>query len=87
MKRLILLAVLMATQTTLQAENAETLHSQACMGCHGTDLYTREDRKVEFLADLEMRVERCNIGTQAGWTGEQIDEVTDYLNNNFYHFD
>ena len=85
-KPLIISMVLMMLASPSIAEDADFIHARDCTSCHGTELYTRQNRTVEFLADLELRVERCNIATKAGWTDDQVDEVSEYLNENYYHF-
>ena len=86
MKTLLLLAALMLINIPAFAAEPEDLVNRDCTRCHGSELYTRENRTVEFLADLELQVERCNINTKAGWSDDEADEVAEYLNEKYYHF-
>lgn len=68
--------------------SGKALHQQACTGCHGTEVYTRPDRKIDSLAGLERQVQRCaNNAAKVDWTASQMDAVVNYLNDTFYGFD
>lgn len=62
----------------------EALHEQYCMQCHGTDIYTRADRKVTSYDGLGRQVRRCETALGLRWFDEEIDAMTRYLNRNFY---
>lgn len=68
------------------AKTGEQLHGDNCTRCHGTDVYTRADRKVGSLDALASRVKACdaNIGSQL--FPEDLDKITAYLNESFYKF-
>jgi mono/diheme cytochrome c family protein len=69
-----------------EAKTGEQLHTDNCARCHGTDVYTRVDRKVDSLDALASRVKACdaNIGSQL--FPEDLDKITTYLNERFYKF-
>lgn len=66
--------------------DAKALHESQCMSCHGTEVYTREDRRVQSLEMLQAQINRCTMATRAGWNEEQKAAVVKYLNDNYYHF-
>jgi cytochrome c553 len=67
--------------------HAEKLHSEKCMSCHKTDVYTRKDRRVTTLPALKNQVENCMKGpAEANWSKTETDAVVDYLNQKFYKF-
>ena len=68
-------------------DSAKTLYDENCVRCHGTEVYTREDRKVTSLEGLERQVQRCELALGLKWFDEEISEVTSYLNEHFYHFE
>jgi len=69
------------------AENGKDLYHEAkCQKCHTSEDFTSQERKVRDLAKLHWRVKRCNYTMKAGWFDEDIDDVVEYLNKNFYKF-
>jgi mono/diheme cytochrome c family protein len=88
MKRLVLIAVItLSTPVAVaDAERGKKLHDQHCTKCHGTNVYTREDRFVQDMAGLRKQVERCHLSAGAKWFDEDVDDVVEYLNASFYRF-
>jgi len=82
-----LLAALGATQG-LAAENrsAQDLYDKNCVACHGPEMYTRVDRRVDSLAKLDSQVRWCANNLELLWFDEDITAVTRLLNDRFYHF-
>jgi hypothetical protein len=68
------------------ASNAAELVDQNCVKCHGTEVYTRADRKVTTLDGLNRQVSRCETSLQLSWFPEDVAAVASYLNQHYYHF-
>lgn len=66
--------------------SAQALHAQQCTGCHDSDVYTREDRKMQSKAQLDAQVAGCKSNVTADWNAAQTQSVADYLNDAYYHF-
>ncbi len=65
----------------------KALHQQHCLSCHDTGVYTRPDRVIHSLGQLEAQVARCAAGpASVDWNGDQIQAVTQYLDKSFYGF-
>lgn len=65
----------------------ESLHADKCTSCHGTEVYTREDRRINSLASLEGQVKHCmKAAAKADWTASETDSVVEYLNTKYYKF-
>ncbi len=62
------------------------LYESNCIKCHGSEIYTREDRKVTSLDALGRQVQRCETALGLRWFDEDIDAMTAYLNDKFYRF-
>lgn len=62
------------------------LVDQNCIKCHGSEVYTRSDRKVTSLDGLSRQVSRCETSLGLTWFEEDVSAVADYLNDHFYHF-
>jgi cytochrome c553 len=92
MKNLILLLCFLSGSIALPAaaesmETAKALYDENCVRCHGTEVYTREDRKITSLEGLERQVRRCELALGLKWFDDEITEVTNYLNEHYYHFE
>jgi hypothetical protein len=71
----------------IDIENGKILHDENCLRCHNETQYTRENRIVNSFDELRERISLCELSAEMAWFGEEIDDVTAYLNNAFYHFD
>ncbi len=67
-------------------ENGKALHDANCLRCHNETQYTREDKIVKSFEELRERISFCELSAEMAWFEEEIDDVTAYLNNSFYHF-
>lgn len=90
-------AIAEGTEDTTQEKQAPTsqskLHETNCIECHATMfngksnmMYTRKDRKVKTAEGLRSRVQMCASNLNLQWFDEDIEEVTNFLNKEFYHF-
>ena len=71
----------------------QALHEKNCIACHHSltggrpnSLYTRPDRKVTSVDGLRNQVRRCELSLGLRWFDEDINDVTAFLNQNFYRF-
>ncbi len=62
------------------------LHDQSCMGCHDTSVYSRPDKGIKTAAALQAQVSRCTKPAGAEWSKQDVMDVVEYLNKDFYHF-
>lgn len=68
------------------ATNIEAVHEKSCTSCHGTDVYTRRDRKVMSYEGLARQVRRCETALGLRWFDDEIDAMTAFLNHGYYRF-
>lgn len=82
---IILFVVPLATLASkeLSAE-AEQLHQQHCLGCHQVELYQSPDTAIKTLQQLRSQVLFCSVTSGSEWFDDEVDEVTNYLNANYY---
>lgn len=92
-KSVSVLSILLISQTSYAANAAhgKDLHDANCQSCHSSlmggnpDLiYTRSDRRVSSIDGLKNQVTRCKTTVGVAWPEDQIDDVVEYLNTNFY---
>ena len=82
----LLMILLAANAPAADVENGDDLHFEHCTGCHDSEVYTRENRTVRSLDRLGAQVRFCvnTIGVQ--WFDDEIDDVIEFLNREYYHF-
>lgn len=93
---LVVMALLLAAHGTAGAADparGKTLHESHCVACHTSltggkpdSLYTRPDRRVTNRAGLKEQVRRCELSLGLRWFDEDIEDVTGFLNRDFYGF-
>jgi cytochrome c553 len=64
----------------------KTLVEENCVRCHGSEVYTRQDRRVTTLPGLQKQVQRCEQMLELTWFDDDIDNVSSYLNQQYYKF-
>lgn len=64
-----------------------------CISCHassfggdGSEIYTRELRKIKTPSGLIVQVRNCNTMLDLKWFDEDEVNVAAYLNQQYYHF-
>ena len=67
-------------------ENGDDLHFENCTGCHDETVYTRENRNVQSMERLGLQVRFCKDSLELSWFDEDVDDVVEFLNQNYYHF-
>jgi hypothetical protein len=77
---------LAAGAAVADAERGAKLHEESCMKCHGTEVYTRDDRFIDSRDALVAQVQRCQMNVGAQWNELQVEDVAQYLNRAYYKF-
>lgn len=72
-------------QTALSTD-PQSLIDKSCVRCHGSEVYTRADRKVKTLEGLRQQIRRCSQMLGVSWFDEEIDAVAAHLNQLYYRF-
>ncbi len=77
--------------TTKKTEEAEeesgaALHQKNCSKCHGKDYYPKKDSKMDSYARLHKMVGMCDAQLGTELFPEELQSITDYLNDSFYKF-
>jgi len=85
--RFALLPLMFAVAANAQAVDTaagKQLVDQNCQSCHGSEVYTRPDRKVTTQTGLRKQVKRCELALGLRWFDEQIDNAAAHLNETYY---
>ncbi|MFN2288951.1 MAG: hypothetical protein ABR578_11525 [Chromatocurvus sp.] len=73
--------------TAADGVDASDLIENNCTSCHGSEMYTREDRKVNSLSALKTQVQACNTNLNTGMSPEQLEAIAALLNEEYYKFE
>ncbi len=85
--KLVLFAVVFVMRAeAADIENGDDLHFENCTGCHQESVYTRDERNVRTLERLGLQVRFCKDSLELAWFDEDVDDVVEYLNQTYYHF-
>ena len=82
----IMTLVLAAVTNPSLAGEGKALYENNCSKCHGTEVFTREDRGIKSLEGLNNRVKQCNGAIDNKLTDNELKFVAEYLNKDFYKF-
>ena len=87
----VVLFFLLAAIHTVPSSAADAVHGgelvdKNCYSCHGNEIYTRQDRRVQSLDGLHKQVRRCELALGLRWFDSDIEDASLYLNENFYKF-
>lgn len=70
-----------------EAGRGRALYDTACNRCHDTSVHARRARKAKSFPAIRAQVVRWSTELGAGWSREEIDDVTVYLNGRYYFFE
>ncbi len=82
-----------AISVSVNAEDThpgKALHDESCLTCHlgnhDEKFYTRENRRVKDYKGLGTMVKMCDANLGTALFDEDMEEITNYLNDSFYKF-
>jgi len=79
--------LLLATaQTRADAERGRLLYENHCTVCHTSVVHVREQRKAASREDLQAWIRRWQQQLDLQWENNDVDDVTEYLNDSYYGF-
>jgi mono/diheme cytochrome c family protein len=82
--------VLVGFATTATAEEfsrGQALYENHCQSCHEDWAHTRNKHKVTSMGELHKRVAAWSVHAGLDWSVEDVGDVADYLDRNFYRFE
>ncbi|TVO75957.1 cytochrome c [Sedimenticola selenatireducens] len=81
-----LLLTLFSQANAFDIEAGKKQVSENCTSCHGSELYTRSDRRVSSRKGVSTQVQRCQLALNLNWFDEDVENTAEYLNIEYYHF-
>jgi len=79
--------VIFSPTASAEVERGQALYENHCKVCHESWVHTRNGSKVTSKDDLKQRVSAWSVHSGLDWKKEEVDDVSDYLNQNFYHIE
>ena len=68
-------------------ERGKELHNNNCVSsCHSPNLYVDKNHKVKDFAHLNTFVQMCATNLDKSWFEEDVADVSNYLNTEYYKF-
>ena len=64
----------------------QLLHENHCTACHNDSVNSRNNSKAHSIDEIRHWVIRWSKHLDLGWEKHDIDVVTDFLNQRYYHF-
>jgi hypothetical protein len=64
----------------------KALYEDKCISCHGAEVFTRDDRKINSFKELKNQVRLCSMNAKTKWSDKQNMAVAYYLKKEFYKF-
>ena len=69
------------------AAKGKKLVEAGCTSCHGSEVYTRKDRKIKSIEGLMGQVGKCNTNLARHYSDAQLNDVVKHLNDAYYKFE
>jgi mono/diheme cytochrome c family protein len=64
----------------------QLLYENHCMACHESIVHIRTQQQVQSLPELQAQVGRWAEYLQLRWSKEEVEDVVDYLDRQYYQF-
>lgn len=69
-----------------EEDSGIVLHQKNCSKCHGKDYYPKANSKMDSYKRLHKMVGMCDAQLGTELFPEELQSITDYLNDSFYKF-
>jgi mono/diheme cytochrome c family protein len=66
-------------------DRGQALYDNHCKECHEGLAHTRKGSRITSLHDIRTWVASWSAHSQLDWSAEEVEDVADYLNRQFYH--
>ncbi|HHH39890.1 MAG TPA: cytochrome c [Sedimenticola sp.] len=82
----LLLLLAAGPATAADPDAGGKLVKKNCTECHGSEVYTRDDRRVKTRPGLSRQVQRCEQALGLTWFDDEVENAAEYLDRSYYHF-
>ncbi len=83
------LLIILLSNWIFASENAKDLYTKAnCQKCHKmVENFDPRKKQTRDYYSVESWVGSCSTYFKIDWDGFEAEEVTNYLNDNYYHYE
>lgn len=74
-----------ATQPADALVRGKLLYTTHCISCHAVEIHWRDKKLVNSWSDLKIQVQRWQQTAGLEWSSDDIEQVSAYLNEAYYH--
>jgi mono/diheme cytochrome c family protein len=74
------------TTPTPAASRGQLLYENHCMKCHESQVHIRANRKSTSIGDVQGWVSKWQVHEKLQWSAKDINDVTEYLVDQYYKF-
>jgi mono/diheme cytochrome c family protein len=67
-------------------ERGQALYENRCGGCHAESVHGRRNRVAADFAQVRDQVRRWDRNLGGGWSNDELDDVTVFLNKRYYGY-
>jgi hypothetical protein len=82
----ILLLLISVGALAAEPERGRQLYENHCTGCHESNAHIRTARKAGSIADIRAQIVRWRGFLKLPWSNQEIDDVLNFLNEQYYHY-
>ena len=68
------------------SSRGQLLYENHCTVCHDSGVHIRAQRKARSTTDIHKWVIRWSKHLKLDWSSAEVNEVSEFLNQHFYHF-
>jgi mono/diheme cytochrome c family protein len=82
----LVLAQLSGAAIAADPVRGSALYETRCIACHASSVHQRGARKAQSFDGVRAQVLRWSAEVGGTWNGDEIDDVSVYLNQRYYRF-
>lgn len=80
------LTLIVAANSRADINDGKELLAENCTRCHDSSMYQRPNPRVIDLPGLGKQVRFCKNNLGLTWFDDEVGDVINYLNSDYYHF-
>lgn len=82
----VLLALAMRSASAADAQRGRVLYETRCGECHAESVHGRRNKAAQDFDAVRRWVARWSDNLRLGWSADEVEDVTAYLNGRYYRY-
>lgn len=83
---LVVLTLATRSASAADAQRGRVLYETRCGECHAESVHGRKNKAAQDFDAVRRWVARWSDNLRLGWSAEEVEDVTAYLNGRFYNY-